>query len=104
MKRTCRFVRAVGSVHCRLASGTEITVPVVQGILKHPTSDSLHVLLKRPAVLRKYTREAIRTAPWCVLRLFPRTWLRNCMPQARIRPGRRKALEFLLGPPDADGQ
>ncbi|MBN1670524.1 MAG: hypothetical protein JXR37_05805 [Kiritimatiellae bacterium] len=99
MKRTRHFAEPVGTVECRLASGTKITVPLVQGLLKHPTTDSLRSLLQRPAALRKYTHEAIRTAPWNVLRAFPRAWLRQCLPQARIRPGRRKALEFMLGPP-----
>ena len=96
MKRTHTFVKSLGVVKCRLPSGDEIDVPVVPGILKHPTTDALPNLLKNPHVLRKYTMEALRKAPWSVLRLFPREWLRECIAEARLHPQRNRALVFLL--------
>ena len=44
-------------------------------------------LLQRPEVLRKYTREALRVTGWSVLRLFPRDWLLDNLPDADVRPG-----------------
>ena len=97
MKRTCHFAEPTGTIRCRLPSGAEITVPLMQGILKHPTQQAMPALLRNPAVVRKYTLEAIRTAPWSLLRAFPKAWLRQCIPEAQIRPGRRRALSFMLG-------
>jgi len=97
MKRTYRFAGGTGSVTCRLPDGTSVTLPVVPGILKHPTPESLAPLLVQPDVARKYTQEALRHASWPVLELFPKEWLRDCLPDARLQPGRRKALLFLLG-------
>jgi hypothetical protein len=98
MKRTSRFVRSQGVACCRLPTGEEIEIPVVPGILKHPTLDALVDMLTNPDVARKYTIAALREAPWPVLRQFPRHWLRRCLPEARLDPGRARALEFLIGP------
>ena len=96
MKRTYRFVRSAGKVTCVLTSGQRIDIPVVQGILKHPRIESLRQLLKDPDAAFKYTREAIRIAPWQVLREFPRHWLHMVMKESDIRPGRVRALNFML--------
>ena len=96
MKRTYKFVRSMGTVTCALPTGEEIELPVVQGILKHPRVESLREMLKNPDVARKYTREALEVAPWSVLREFPRPWLNSMMEEADIRPGRAKALLFML--------
>lgn len=96
MKRTYRFVRSMGIATCALPTGEEIALPVVQGILKHPASGVLRELLKNPDVARKYTREALRVAPWSVLREFPRFWLNSMMKEANIRLERARALNFML--------
>ena len=96
MKRTYRFVESVGTVQCALDPGREVTLPVFPGILKHPTVDELRELLTKPAVARKYTIQALRKAPWQVLREFPRDWLEDCLADANLRAGRAKALRFLL--------
>lgn len=86
----------VGSARCVLETGEEVVVPVFVGILKHPAESELPRLLSRPAVLRKYTYEALRVATWRILLQFPRAWLEACLPEAGVRPGRLKALEFML--------
>ena len=96
MKRSYRAVTPVGEVICDLGDGTAITLPVVLGILKHPTPIELPALLQRPAVANKYTREALRVAPWSVLQRFPREWLCQHLDAARLRPARRAALDFML--------
>ncbi len=96
MKRTYRFVESVGTVQCALGPDREVTLPVFPGILKHPTMGELRELLERPAVARKYTVQALRKAPWPVLREFPRDWLDACMAEANLRTGRQQALRFLL--------
>jgi hypothetical protein len=96
VKRTYRFVRSAGKVTCVLATGQRVEIPVVQGILKHPRIESLRQLLKEPDAALKYTREAIRIAPWQVLREFPRHWLQTAMKGSGIRPGRIRALNFML--------
>jgi hypothetical protein len=84
-------------VRCQVSADRAIDVPVFAGILKHPTVEALRRLLKNPDVVRTYTLAALRKAAWPILRRFPRDWLRECMPEADVRPTRRKALEFLLG-------
>ncbi len=96
MKRSYRFVESVGTVRCALDPGHEVTLPVFPGILKHPTVDELRELLAKPAVARKYTIQALRKAPWPVLREFPRDWLEACLAEADLRAGRVHALRFLL--------
>ena len=96
MKRTYSFVRSIGTVGARTKMGQIIQIPVFPGILKHPTVDALPGLLAGPAVVRKYTIEALRIAAWPLLRQFPREWLLELAPQADIRPGRLRALEYLL--------
>jgi hypothetical protein len=83
-------------VHVTMAGGGEIAIPVVVGILKHPSAGELRELLREPVVARKYTMEALRKAPWSVLRRFPKAWLVECLPHARLRPSRARALWFLL--------
>jgi len=97
VKRTYSFAVSTGSVSTCLPDGRTVTLPVVPGILKHPTPEALPALLVDPAAARKYTREALRHAAWPVLRLFPAEWLRECLDDARLTPGRRQALLFLLG-------
>ena len=96
MKRALRFVERAPTVDVKLADGTLLSIPVVTGILKHPTQDRLPTLLQKPEVLRKYTCEALRVAVWPVLRLFPRDWLLHNLPHAKVRPGRAAAIRFLL--------
>jgi hypothetical protein len=96
MKRSYRFVESVGTVKCTLGPGQEVTLPVFPGILKHPSIDELLELLTRPAVARKYTIQALRKAPWQVLREFPRALLEACLAEANLRAGRANALRFLL--------
>jgi len=96
MKRTNRFVKKRGVVRCVVSQGVEVEVPVFPGILKHPTLDVLRELLQKPEVLKKYTIEALRCAPWPVIRQFPRQLLFDCMKEANIAPGRLRALEFML--------
>lgn len=78
-------------------SAIALEVPVFAGILKHPTSEELAELLTDPAVVRKYTHEALRKAPWSALRRFPRDWLVACLRDAKLPDSRRRALELLLG-------
>ena len=96
MKQTCVFVRSMGTITCRLPSGQDVTLPVVPGILKHPSPELLPDLLSNPDVACKYTVEALRKASWPILRLFPKEWLRQCIPDAHLRHGRADALAFLL--------
>ena len=96
MKQTCVFARSIGIVTCKMPSGEEIKLPVVPGILKHPSPEMLPFLLGKPDVAFKYTIEALQKASWPVLRLFPKDWLRQCLPDAHLRHGRADALAFLL--------
>jgi len=96
VKRVFAFVQSVGSVAAEL-DGELVSLPVFPGILKHPLPEDLGRLLAHPAVARKYTIEALRIAAWPLLRQFPRSWLRRHLPEAHLRPERRRALEFLLG-------
>jgi hypothetical protein len=96
MKCTYHFVQSAATVMCALPSGRRITVPVIPGILKHPTPEMLPALLCNPNVARKYTLEALRKGAWPILRQFPRDWLRECLADARLKPSRLKALTFLL--------
>ena len=96
MKRTLHFVQPSGTAVCEVPGVGEITLPVVQGIFKHASAETLTELLKDPTVARKYTLEALRVAPWPVLKLFPRPWLKSCLRQAQLSEGRTRALEFLL--------
>ncbi len=56
----------------------------------------LPTLLAKPDVVYKYSIAALQKAAWPILRLFPDKWLRQCIPAARLPPGREKALLFLL--------
>jgi hypothetical protein len=96
MKKTYRYARSEGKVTCALPSGVSVALPVVPGLLKHPGTELLRALLQEPAVARKYTVEALRRAPWPVLRQFPPDWLRECLDDADLNPRRRAALLFLL--------
>ncbi len=91
-----RYVERAPTEHVQLPDGTVLLIPVITGILKHLTQDRLMTLLQRPEVLRKYTREALRVTGWSVLRLFPRDWLLDNLPDADVRPGRAAAIRFLL--------
>lgn len=96
MKRTLQYVKSVGIVECDLEDGGHVRLPVVPGILKHPTLKELPVLLRKESVAKKYTALALRKAPWQVVREFPRDWLEMCIPDADLRPGRLQALRFLM--------
>jgi hypothetical protein len=96
MKRTYRFVRSTRMVSCRLPSGEQVEIPVIPGILKHPPPEVLPEILARPAAMEKYTEEALRKAAWPILAEFPRSWLRECLTRTRMKPSRRRALDFLL--------
>lgn len=96
MKRSVRFAESVGSARCTLPDGRTLTLPIVPGILKHPTLDELASLLTKSAVAKKYTVLALRKAPWQVLREFPRDWLMDCLPEADLSAGRSRALRFLM--------
>lgn len=100
MKRTTRFVQPIGLAVCHLPDGQEVQLPIVPGIFKYAPAPELEGLLHDPAVARKYTLEALRVAPWQVLRLFPRDWLLECLQDASLRDSRRQALEFMLAPPE----
>jgi len=96
MKRTTQFVKSMGVVQCALSNGEVINLPVVPGLLKHLSVEGLQEALTDPVVARKYTMEALRKAPWQVLRLFPRPWLDTCIQEASLPPSRLKALAFML--------
>jgi hypothetical protein len=96
MKKTFTFVKKIGTIHYSTPEGEDFEIPLFPGILKHPSVPELPVLLQTPAALRKYTCEALRKAPWPVLKEFPPAWLMICMEHASIRQGRRRAIEFLL--------
>ena len=96
MNRTYKFVKKSGTVKCSLPTGDVVKLPVIQGILKHPSAENLHSILKNPDAAKKYTIEAIRKASWPVLRQFPKSWLIKCYPEAKVPGNRRAALEFLL--------
>src|SRR5205809_664904 len=96
MKRTVEFAKSRGIATCKLADGRMVKVPIVPGILKHPMPDELAGILSRPNAVRKYTIEALRHAAWPILRLFPKDWLKECLDDAGLRPGRRQALLYLL--------
>jgi len=96
MKMACRFVRSEATTTCVLPSGRRIAVPVIPGVLKHPEPETLAVMLSRPAVVRKYTVQALQKASWPILAQFPRDWLLECLDHARLNPSRRRALTFLL--------
>ncbi|MBN1837665.1 MAG: hypothetical protein JW820_17545, partial [Spirochaetales bacterium] len=72
MKRTLTYARKFGSVSFEAAPGRVIQVPLFPGILKHLAPSELSAALSSPAVVRKYTCEALRTAAWPILREFPR--------------------------------
>lgn len=96
MRRRYQFATSLGFVSCKLPEGGSVTLPIVPGILKHPTPELLASMLVEPRVARKYTVEALQHASWPVLRLFPREWLKNCLPEAHLQARRKKALLFLL--------
>ena len=95
MNRSLRFIQRAPTVDVKLPDDTLLSIPVVTGILKHPTQHRLPTLLQKPEVLRKYTCEALRVAVWPVLRLFRRDWLLDNLPHAKVRPGRAAAIRFL---------
>lgn len=90
------YVDRASTADVRLPDGTIVRIPVITGILKHLARDRLAALLQRPEVLRKYTREALRIAGWPALRLFPRDWLLDTLPEADVPPARAAAIRFLL--------
>lgn len=96
MKHTYRFAQSIGKVTCRLASGSEIELPVIPGILKHPSPEALRELLRKPDVASKYTRQALCKASWPILKQFPRDWLLMCIEPAKLPEIRKRALLFLL--------
>jgi hypothetical protein len=97
VKRTYQFARSMGTIRCPLPDGGSVELPVFAGILKHPGMKELPGLLMNSDVAEKYTREALRVAPWPILREFPADWLRAHIGSSRLRSERQKALVFLLG-------
>jgi hypothetical protein len=96
MKRDQTFVKSRGQALGVTPSGEHIRVPLIPGVLKHLTLEQLEPLLQRPAVLEKYTSEALRWAPWQCLRDFPPHWLRLCLTSTELRAGRKMALNFFI--------
>lgn len=96
MKRTYTFAKSEGFVKHILPGGEEIEIPVILGILKHPAKEELFDLLKDKDTILKYTHEAIRKASWPVLRQFPLSWIKICLKDMNLPPGRKKALDYLL--------
>ncbi|MDI6795017.1 MAG: hypothetical protein QME81_19470 [bacterium] len=96
MRRSNNFVQIMGFVECTISSEHEIRIPIVQGILKHPTIELLRELLKKPAVAKKYTIESLRRAPWKVLKEFPYSWLKLSIEEANLKPERKKAIVFMI--------
>lgn len=96
MKRTYTFATAREVVRC-VIDGVSVDLPLIVGVLKHPTEGQLRELLVTPAIARKYTREALKRLAWPGLRQFPRDWLRVCLDETPLPEGRRRALVFMLG-------
>ena len=90
------YATPLGEVTVTLSVGT-FTLPVFAGILKHPTRAELFEILLRPNVARKYLNEILRSAPWPILKAFPRELLVSYLPLCRLSSGRERALKFLLG-------
>lgn len=96
MKMSYSFTTSLGQAECCLPDGQKLVLPVIAGILKHPSAEMLPVLLSRPESARKYSVTALQKAAWPVLRQFPRDWLLHCLPFAHLRPSRERALRYLL--------
>jgi hypothetical protein len=64
-----------------MPDGEIFTLPVVVGILKHPSAEMLPLLLSKPDAAIKYSVAALQKASWPILRLFPRQWLLLCIPR-----------------------
>lgn len=94
--RKPNFVKITGFAECELPSGNKARLPVAPGIFKHATVEMLEELLQKPAVAKKYTMEALRVAPWPIMREFPHSWLRQHLDEADIRPSRKAAILFML--------
>ena len=103
MKKSFTYVTGTDFAECRLDSGVVVRLPVVPGILKHPSVEMLRRLLQNPSVARKYTKEALRVAPWQVLREFPYGWLKLQLETANIRPMRKRAILFMISDDEEDG-
>jgi hypothetical protein len=97
MKRTHQWARCIATATVRYPSGRRVRLPVIPGILKHPSCEDLPRLLENPRTAHKYTIQALRMASWPILRQFPADWLRERLEEANLPPPRRKALLFLLG-------
>ena len=97
MKILEKYIKSEGTVQCEVSPGRFVSLPIAPAILKHPTLEQLPEILKRPDAARKYTIEALRHAPWQVVREFDREWLKECMEVADLRPARRAALDLMLG-------
>jgi hypothetical protein len=96
MRLDFQWVQPRGTTILRKPDGSTVELPVVPGILKHLDEVELARLLANPDVALKYTLEALRIAPWQVLRHFPRGWLLECLPKANLPEGRARAVEFML--------
>lgn len=100
MRRTTEYVQSMGTASCLTPDGQHWELPIIPGILKHPRVDDLPTLLTNPVVAKKYILLALNRCAWPILRQFPRQLLRDYLPSATMREGRRRALEFLLAPPE----
>ncbi|RKX76125.1 MAG: hypothetical protein DRP87_12780 [Spirochaetes bacterium] len=100
MKRTYHFVKSTASIKYTTPAGEKVEIPLFPGILKHLSVTELHDVLNTSTAIQKYTSEALKSAPWPVLKQFPKSWLKTCLDNTKlrssIRPGRLRALEFLL--------
>ncbi len=99
VKRTLQYAQSLGTTKCVLSEGPHLELPVIPGILKHPRIEDLPDLLTRPDVAQKYIRLALSQCAWPVLRQFPKPVLQAYLPSTKMRKGRRRALQFLLGEP-----
>lgn len=97
MKHTHHFARSVATITARSPSGQTVQLPVIPGILKHPSIEQLPALLENPRVVRTYTTLALQKASWQVLKQFPKDWLTEGIPEAQLPDARKRALLFLLG-------
>jgi hypothetical protein len=97
MTRPYHFARPIGIAVCQIEGSETVSIPVFPGLLKHPHPSELVSLISDRDVARKYTRLALEKASWQILKEFPRPWLSSCLPEIKVRPGRLKALRFLMG-------
>lgn len=97
MKRTYQWASSIATITLRHPSGRSVELPVIPGILKHPSFEDLPRLLQNPRTAHKYTILALQKSAWPILRQFPADWLRERIDEANLPPPRKQALLYLLG-------